>query len=547
MEVFYNLFLHGTDVHAWVEKGSTPPAEIGFTGMTETVLNQHYKAFMTYMMQIRNSEEKPSPTPIYYLFFSSFLNHCHISTYRNLAVVRPPVSTSRLPLLQTMWTNIFINEETKQKALQLFCKLQRLYRGWTLLAQCWRRRRARMTVQHDLYMNPLSVDHPHVFSLVQNGNNYLFTFHDLMKIIQNAICNTQHFYSHAQACRNPYNNCEFSKSTLYNIFYAMLFRSFVIPKVFLCFYQCNFDLFVFKNEHEYEIREYAVENYHTGCSLHYLHEEVRDMIAYYNSYKVRDRRIRIHRDFPPQTLVNIMMPYYKLFLSYQYSIGLAKRRYRKNQLLCKMDMFYNYNRYFGRKYVQRNHKCFGGQENPLVTTFNENHIPFVADEKTIDFRTSHRIMLDRNYDIYSHLMVGVDDRTRPRTMQTLFREGARSIVGDGSDTETHYMDDVPMAEVASSASSSEAGDDMEADGDAEADEDAVTISEDSGDRDREEEEEEEEEEEGRVVGGGETRHPRPDIPLLVLPPRNPSHEVTSLSRIPSERSAFVVPPALRRH
>jgi hypothetical protein len=529
MEVFYNLFLHHTELHKWVAEGSTPPVEPGYSPMNDTVLNQHYKAFMTHMMHM--CENKPSHTPTYYLFFSSFLNNCHVSTFRNLAVVRPPVSSSRLPLLENMWNNIFVNDETKEEVLHMFCRLQRLYRGWSRFAQLWRRRRARLVIDHDLYMTPLSRDSPQVFTVYQDGNLYLFSLHDLMKIIQNAICNTQHFYSHILPCRNPYNNCEFNKSTLYNIFFAMLFRQFVIPKVFLCFFQCNFDLFVFKNEHEYEIREYAIANYHRGCSLHYLNQEVREMISYYNSYKIRERRIRIHRDFPAQQLVNIMMPYYKLFLSYQYSIGLAKRRYRKNHLLCKMDMFYNYNRYFGRKYVQRKNKLFGMfEENQNEVTYNDKHILFTADEKTIDFRSSHRLMLDRNYDIYSHLMVGVDDRTRlPRTPQAIFREGPGENHG-GSDTATHYMEEEDGGSLGSeSTRESEANQQQQ---------------QQQGEGQEQEEGEEGEWEEEEVATA--TTAVRPDIPLLVLPLRNQvSTSNLTIHSVPT--SAFTTPPALRRY
>jgi len=122
-----------------------------------------------------------------------------------------------------------------------------------------RLRRSVLRIQTDLILNPISESHRNVVAVHHNGNKYLFTVMDITKIIESSILNSSHMVSSPIAVKNPYNNLPFTKSSLYNLYFQIKSRDFILSPAFHNYFLCNFNLKRFKLETKLW---YAMKPYH---------------------------------------------------------------------------------------------------------------------------------------------------------------------------------------------------------------------------------------------------------------------------------------------
>lgn len=283
--------------------------------------------------------------------------------------------------------NIFLDEECKEDFLNTFCKIQKVYNGFRRFGYLYRLKKAKVQVNTDLYMNTLNENSKNVFVLYQNKNKYLFAIHDLIKIIKNSICNSEYFYSKSMTCKNPYNNIVINKSSLYNIYFFMRFKFYIIPDYFQLFFLANFDISLFERENEYIIREYSVDNYLDSKSRNCLYKDINAMILYYNTrYAIPNRKIKYSEEIPKETIIETFLPYLRLFLLSKYCIGNERQDNKHSELIYKLDKFMEFNPNFGRK-IKTMKKMFYNKIN-YENTFNMKQIPYkvYTDE---NFMTSH--------------------------------------------------------------------------------------------------------------------------------------------------------------
>jgi hypothetical protein len=163
-------------------------------------------------------------------------------------------------LLRKIYENPFLSEAFLAFFLDEFSKIQRVYHGFAKFAALWQRKRAPYVVTYDMLHEPLTPLQRNVITIYQNGNNYLFTLQDLVKIINNSLCHVDHFFSEPKPCKNPYNNIIFNKSTLYNIFFAIKRSAMLMPSTLQSYFMTGFDLNAFRDENHYTIREFAMQS-----------------------------------------------------------------------------------------------------------------------------------------------------------------------------------------------------------------------------------------------------------------------------------------------
>ena len=209
--------------------------------------------------------------------------------------------------------NIFITSNQREMFIDLFCKAQKTYFYFTKLALNFKYKKSKIIVDTDLSMNPLNKNSKTTICIYQDNNRYLFNIFDLVNIITKNLSNSTNFFPEPLITKNPYNNIPFNKSTLYNIFFHLREKLFIVPELFNKFFYSHFNLKDFTNDNEYLIREYSIENYINNTFTDILYKNVIFMLRDYNNIVSTKYKIFINKDFSKKKLVDIMRPYLKLY------------------------------------------------------------------------------------------------------------------------------------------------------------------------------------------------------------------------------------------
>jgi hypothetical protein len=294
---------------------------------------------------------------------------------------------TRLRFFKDSYENIFMNDETREKFLVYYLKIQRTYRVLSKFAFLCKYKSSPVFMNKDVYLNTIDEDHPRVFTLVQNNKKYLFSITDLINILNTSLGNSFFFVSEPLPCKNPYTNIPFNKSTLYNIYFFIKKTNFIMPPMFHQYFLSNFDLRKYFEDNEELIREYSIKQYVNNSEIDELYYEIISML---NSIKY-GKKMKINPEFPKEKLVEIMRPYLELYYKGTHTIDEVKRERYIDEFDCKMKRFYEYNKTFGRAIMN---KVYGNTfdfnaKQKYQMTFNDKHIHFHEVESENDFLTSH--------------------------------------------------------------------------------------------------------------------------------------------------------------
>ena len=277
----------------------------------------------------------------------------------------------KLAALNFFLTNIFISNELKEKIIQVFCEAQKIYFAFTKFVNMYRYKKWPLVVTNDLTLNPLLINHPATFVLLQNKSKYLFGMRDLINIIESSICNAPGFFLEPLSPKNPYNNQKLNTSTLCNIYFKMKENVCNFSVIMHLYFLEGFSKQHFFINNEPFLREYAIKRYIYNSPSQTLYNAVKIML---NSNYYTNKLI-IHDEFPKDMLVDIFRPYLFYYYVINYNIKGTEKIYKyKLMLNIKLKKFYDYNHLFGRKI------CIGIRKKKLkqsaTTYFNSNHINF---------------------------------------------------------------------------------------------------------------------------------------------------------------------------
>lgn len=302
--------------------------------------------------------------------------------------------------------NIFNTNEVKETFFDHFNKIQKTYNAFSRLAFLYKYKRAKIMVNTDLILNEIKENEKYVYCLFQNNCKYLFNIHELIKIVNNSIANSYHFFNNPIPIKNPYNNIVLNKSTLYNIYFFIKSKTILHPEIFHCFFKTNFDLNKFVKKYQYLLRNFSIKNYLTNSSKNSICNNIDSMIENYNfDIYYRQYQIIIDQSFPKDLLIKIMKPYLELFVTSQYSLLYTDRIQCKKLLKKKLYEFNKYNPLFGRKtYKKKQLNFIENAENSNTAErfeYNTKHISFCESENSKDkndFMTNHSSYLIEDYD-----------------------------------------------------------------------------------------------------------------------------------------------------
>jgi len=229
--------------------------------------DEKYKMFEDFIEKELNSEE--TNISLIKRFFYDYLRQ-----YQPQNKFPQKANFSKFMFFSKMLENIFLTKEQKQMFLEIFVKIQRVYYAFLRIAYIYKFKKAPLQITTDLFMNKLSSSEKNVYTLFQNNSKYLFTITDLNNSMITSLSNHIQYFAFPQSCKNPYNNVPFNKSTLYNIYFFIIFRNYNVPNLVENYFKSNFNLQKFKIENEGLLREYVIKNTVYSSPNHKLYDDI---------------------------------------------------------------------------------------------------------------------------------------------------------------------------------------------------------------------------------------------------------------------------------
>jgi len=288
--------------------------------------------------------------------------------------------------LSNVLSNVYLTFKQKTEFLDYFCKTQRAYFALARFANLVKYKMAKCVVDFDMQLNEISTKTKGVMCILQHNYTYLFKIVDLIRIMNNALTNSEMFFSNTLMIKNPFINTPFNKSTLYNIYFYIRFNTLIIPTVIHNFFLTDFHLNKFETRFEHLIREKDINNYICNSSEEILYPLIITMLKdFFLAYQLK---VSIHRDFPKSTLVMVMKPYLLMHYTYLYSLINSQKILAERSLKHSLSFLICSNPFFGRKYihvVKTYNAKLKKMTRELVVTFNST-VPF---KKQTSFLKNH--------------------------------------------------------------------------------------------------------------------------------------------------------------
>lgn len=293
--------------------------------------------------------------------------------------------------LKNMLNNPFFSNAEKEEVLTVFQKSQFYYKNFCKLAYIWKWKKTSSNINNDLYMNPINPNNKNICNILHKNCKYLFTYNDLKKIIENSLTNCEDLFTEPLPIKNPYNNIPFEKFNLYNIYFFMINKGFIVPIVFQEYFMHNFHLKIFRDNNEALIRKTYINNLLKQTNDKLI-KDIHSMIRTYNTICKLNKKINIDKDFPNDILLNVMKPYLKLYYKLNYSLITTDRTNAGIDLNYHLDKFTEKHPTFGRKIIK-----LGNIFTKKKTIFIKDANPIILESYSKNYNTSH-IEIIEDYD-----------------------------------------------------------------------------------------------------------------------------------------------------
>lgn len=277
-----------------------------------------------------NTEEEVAKTFIRFFYFNP---HQKISV------------SNKYMCIHNVINNPFVSSEIQNYYIQHLSMVQRKYFVLLRFVQNCKRKRAKIQVSSDLYMNELDANHRRTFSLFQLGRIYLFSISDLVKIILGSICHSSFLFPLPIRTKNPYTHQEFSKSDLYNIYFKLKDTLLCIPHLLELYFRCDFDIYRFKKQHSTDIFQTIVRNYIDNLQPNDFLRVFDEMLSHLRMSDI----IEISSDYPTDRLIPVMKPFLYMYAFSKYTCDRQLENNVSYELCHRLRAFVRHNPLFGRK------------------------------------------------------------------------------------------------------------------------------------------------------------------------------------------------------
>ena len=244
---------------------------------------------------------------------------------------------------------IYIHKEKADQILNTFSKTQSIIFALNKFARKIKLSNARTySADCDLYMNPLSNYNPNILIDLFDDETrtiYKFKLTDLIHISKTALSNSPEFFADPQAIKNPYTNVPFTFAQLYTIYFSIVNSPLSMPILFQLYYLSGFNLELFLENNEAQIRDIAISNFIFSGTDTIKHYYISKLIID-NKHILND--LYIHPNFPSDKLLNAFAPFLNDYLKVSYSLNPTAKFKAKLSLKRKLINFSKLNPTFER-------------------------------------------------------------------------------------------------------------------------------------------------------------------------------------------------------
>lgn len=270
--------------------------------------------------------------------------------------------TTKLSQFHETFTNPFI--QCGSDILTIFCKAQQAYYAFSKLARKIKIQTAKISLTTDLYLNDIDTRHRQSICIHKQGTNYWFSSADLKRHIESALSNSPNFFSEPMRPRNPHTNIPFTDADVYNIYFHMKDNSHLFPSLLHGYVMSGLQLDKFRMDYEYMIRDTFLKKCTYDIDKDTLFRRIRLMLLAV--------KIHVNRMTPKDDLIEIMRPYFYLYMVSRYHIcGSEKHGLAMTVLLERLNELKEFNPFFGRKICQTRRGT-----TPAHTIYHLVHPPF---------------------------------------------------------------------------------------------------------------------------------------------------------------------------
>ena len=134
-------------------------------------------------------------------------------------------------------------------------------------------------IDSDLYLTSLdNFNGKYIISLLEKKSIYKFRISDIVNLWMLALTHVCGLFVKSLCVKNPYTNLEFSKSSLYNIFFKLVHTGFIIPPLIISFVKCNLDIDMFTIKNYPELKELSILNFMREGSCLDKYEHIINML-----------------------------------------------------------------------------------------------------------------------------------------------------------------------------------------------------------------------------------------------------------------------------
>ena len=311
----------------------------------------------------------------------------------------------------------YIKGTQKEEFINYFCKIQYIYNILNRFAYNYKYNKSKLVVNTDICLNELMPNSKNVICIFHKNARYLFHVKDLINIINTSLTNSYMFFSEPLPIKNPYNNLPFGKSTLYNIYFFIKYKTNYHCDLLLKFFDCDFNLLIFKCKNEYLLRELSINNYVYKSNSQTLKNEILDMISFFNDNyctNIPELQIFIDKEFPKDKLIKIFQPYLLMYCLSQYSFLNHKKTETLYYYKQGLRRFQKFNPQFGRKkykIIFKHTKNFKKKVVGKIIEFDDRHITFNNIEKNNETFLSDHLNYEETNNNRSNNILLLIDRT----------------------------------------------------------------------------------------------------------------------------------------
>jgi len=402
-------------------------------GTTDTYTNSELPSVNRLIFEVNRFVGIPDTS------FKSFLNP---SGFRN-----------KFQVLKDVLQSFSMNTESKDKFCNVFNKSQRHYFAFCKLAYIYKLRKYTHAVDTDLYLNKLSPSQKNVISVIQNKKIYLFTLQDLTKIIVNSLTICDDMFIAPKSPKNPYNNMDFSKADIFNLFWKHITSLLRVPTIIDKFVYNNMDLSSFVAQCHGHIIDNEIHQIVTSSNISVQAEHIREMIAEW--YHREDMFLNFNMNFPKERLVEIFLPYLELYLKFRYSLdrGIQSKSFKLlSNALQKFDTR-QFNA-FGRKIISMKKNNTNGKLFKTKPTYNDKHpepphnVSNLRLSSTIVYLNSHLSLQDKFTTDVFDWRINDDSDTDDADAHDVDADDAHDVdADDADDVDADDADDVDADDV----------------------------------------------------------------------------------------------------